>query len=137
MENFLYSITGLIAQIHSYILGLNNNMESSFTDKELHFIVMGGLGLLLIFIIYPIFKLLVRTGHVMVVAFFYVITVLIGLAFAIEIGQRITGTGVMEFDDIMYGIAGFLAMFVVFLIIRGIFHLIRNAIRKDEDEWYS
>lgn len=137
MENILYSIVGIVAQIHSFIMALNNGRADSFTDKELHFIVLGALGIIMVFIIYPLFKLLARTGHTMVIVFFYVTTVLIVIAFAIEIGQRLTGTGVMEFDDIVYGIGGFLAMFIVFMIIRGIYHLIRRAIKKDEDEWYS
>lgn len=137
MESILYGIVGFVAKIHTLIMAINNGREQSFTDKELHFIVLGVVGIAMVFILYPLFKLLAKTGHTMVIVFFYVTTVLIVIAFAIEIGQRITGTGVMEFDDIVYGIAGFLAMFIVFCVIRGIYHLIRKAIKKDEEEWYS
>lgn len=124
MESFLYAIVTLIARIHSSIMGLNDQVENSFTDKELHFIVIGALGLLMLFIIYPIFRWLANNNHTMVIAWFYVFTVIIVITFAIEIGQGITGTGAMELADITAGILGFLVMFAVFAAIRGIYHLI-------------
>lgn len=137
MEQLLYSIVGLIAQLHNYILSLNNSYEASFTDKELHFLVIGALGVILVCIAHPIFKLLARTGHVMVITFLYVGTIMIVIAFAIEIGQGVTGTGAMEFDDIVYGIGGFLAMFIVLMVIRAIYHLIKRWVTKGDDEWYD
>ena len=128
MESFLYFIVSLISKIHNLILTLNDQSSYGFTDKDLHFIVIGVLGLLLIIIIHPIFKWLSNAGHIMYVSFFYVLTVIIVITFAIEIGQKITGTGNMEFADIAYGIMGFLAMFAVFAIVRGIYLLIRKHI---------
>lgn len=132
MKELLYGIVGVIAQIHTFIMNLNDEKGSSFTDKELHFLVIGILGIAMVFVLYPLFKFLANTGHTMVIAFLYVITVLVVITFAIEIGQGITGTGVMEFDDIVYGIGGFLAMFFVFIIIRGIYHLILKFFTKEE-----
>ena len=65
----------------------------------------------------------------MVVSFLYVLTVILVLTFAIEIGQGFTGTGIMEFDDVVYGVGGFLIFFVVFLVIRAIIHLIMRLAR--------
>lgn len=130
MENFLYAIVSLIARIHNSILTINDQVEYGFTDKELHFIVIGILGLLLVVLIHPIFKWLSDTGHIMVVSFFYVFTVIIVITFAIEIGQAITGTGNMEFYDIVYGIFGFLAAFGAFAIIRGIYLLMRKYLSR-------
>lgn len=124
MEALLYYIVSVIAKIHNYIMSLNDGMESSFTDKELHFIVIGILGISLIFIVYPVFKWLANTNHTMVIAWIYVFTVIIVITFAIEIGQGITGTGRMEMSDITAGVLGFLAAFLLFCIIRGIYHLI-------------
>lgn len=136
MEQILYAIVGFVARIHNYILGLNNGYENSFTDKELHFIVIGAVGILLVFVLYPLFKWLANTGHTMVITFFYVFTVMVVIAFAIEIGQGVTHTGAMEFDDIMYGIGGFLAMFFVFAVIRGIYHLIVRWVKRDDSDYY-
>ena len=65
----------------------------------------------------------------MVIAWIYAFTLIVVITFAIEIGQKITNTGQMEFADIMFGIVGFLAMFLVFAVIRGIWHLIMRLIR--------
>jgi len=94
--------------------------------------VVGLFGMALIFILYPIFKLLAKTGHTMIITWLYVFTVVIVLCFAIEIGQWYSGTGVMESEDIAYGITGFLVMFFIFAIIRGIYHGIRELTKKDE-----
>ena len=131
METILYFIVSLIAKIHNYIMSLNDSIETSFTDKELHFIVIGLLGIFLVFGIYPVFKWLANTGQTMVITWIYVFTVIIVLTFAIEIGQGVTGTGNMELADITAGVLGFLAAFAVFAVIRGIYHLIVNHFSRD------
>ena len=89
----------------------------------------------MIFVIYPLFKLLAKHNHEMVIAWIYVTTVIVVITFAIEIGQKITGTGSMEFADIMYGVVGFFAMFAVFCVLRAIWHGILRLIRyiKEKD----
>lgn len=129
MSRFLYALVGMVAKIHNYIMQLNDAYEYNFTDKELHFLVIGFLGMLFIFVVYPFFKALAESGHVMVIAWIYVFTLIIVITFAIEIGQKITNTGNMDFADIMFGIIGFLAMFFLFSIVRGIYHGIKAAYR--------
>ena len=87
---------------------------------------------LLIFIIYPVFKMLANTGHTMVITWIYVFTVILVLAFAIEIGQWYTGTGVMDSQDLAYGITGFLVMFLIFAIVRGTYLGIKQLVRRDD-----
>lgn len=129
MTQFLYWAVGLVAKIHNYLMHLNDTYETSFSDKELHFLVIGLLGMGMIFVIYPLFKFLAKHDHEMVIAWIYVFTVIIVITFAIEIGQKITHTGNMEFADIVYGIMGFLVMFLIFSVLRGLYHLIRKLIR--------
>ena len=129
LSDFLYAIVELFAEVHSQILTLNDAYEYNFSDKELHFLVIGILGMALIFVIYPLFKMLASTGHVMVISWVYVFTLIIVVTFAIEIGQRVTGMGTMEFADIMFGVVGFLVMFFIFSLIRGIYHGIRELVR--------
>lgn len=129
MKELLYAGVGLISRIHDKIMRLNNAFEANLSDKELHFLVIGILGLCMIFVIYPLFKYLAKRGHEMVIAWIYVFTVLVVITFAIEIGQKITHTGNMEFADIMYGLVGFLLMFAVFCILRMIYHGILRLIR--------
>lgn len=130
LKQLLYYIVELIARIHTKILSVNDTFEYNFTDKQLHFIVIGILGMALIFTIYPIFKWLAKQDHVMVIAWFYVFTVIIVITFAIEIGQKVTGTGAMEFADIVFGIVGFIVMFLIFAMIRMIYKGIRQVIRE-------
>ena len=133
MGKVLYGLVELVARIHSYLLRLNDANEFSFTDKELHFLIIGILGMAMIFVVYPLFKWLVRNNHVMVVSWIYVFTLIIVITFAIEIGQRITNTGNMEFADIMFGVLGFISMFIVFSVVRGIYHVIRRAMERASD----
>lgn len=130
MTKFLYYLVGMIARIHNKLLSLNDSFEYQFTDKELHFLVIGALGMLFIFVVYPIFKWLARNNHVMVIAWIYVFTVIIVITFAIEIGQKVTHTGAMEFADIVFGILGFIVMFFVFSVIRGIYKGILYLFRR-------
>ena len=130
MKELLYWVVGIIAKFHDKIMSLNNAFEANFTDKELHFLVIGLLGMAMLFVIYPLFKYLAKHNHEMVIAWIYVFTVVVVITFAIEIGQKITGTGHMEFADIMFGLVGFMAMFIAFCILRLIYHGIRQLVRR-------
>ena len=129
MERMLEGMVIFVAKIHNYILSLNDAYEKNFTDKQLHFLVIGILGMLILMVIYPLFKLL-SENHILVIAFIYVFTVIVVITFAIEIGQKISDSGTMDFADIVFGIAGFLLMFVIFAVIRQIFLAIINLLRK-------
>ena len=63
MKEMLYWAVGWITKIHNYILHLNDAFEYNFTDKELHFLVVGVLGMGLVFGIYPIFRWLVPVSY--------------------------------------------------------------------------
>ena len=129
MKEFLYMIVGWIAEIHSYLMRFNDSYEYNFSDKELHFIVIGLLGMAFVFIVYPVFKWLAKHNHVMVIAWIYVFTLILVITFAIEIGQKVTNTGAMEFADIVFGVVGFIVMFFIFSIVREIYHLIFRLIK--------
>ena len=88
--------------------------------------------MMLIFVLYPLFKLLAKHDHTMVITWLYVFTVIMVLAFAIEVGQWYTGTGVMESQDIAYGITGFLVMFFIFAVLRGLYHGIKAMVQTDD-----
>ena len=132
IRELIYQFITWVANVHEHIIGINDTGGYYFNDKQLHFIVVGLFGMTLIFILYPLFKLLAKTGHTMVITFLYVFTVVIVLCFAIEIGQWYSGTGVMESEDIAYGVRGFLVMFVIFAIIRATYHGIKALVTKDE-----
>jgi hypothetical protein len=83
-----------------------------------------------VLLIHPVFSWLAKNDHTIVVTFLYVLTVVIVIAFGIEIGQGITHTGNMEFADIMYGVVGFIAFFIVFALIRAVILAIAGHHRK-------
>ena len=66
-------------------------------------------------------------------------TVLLMLTFAIEIGQSITGSGTMEFGDVVAGMGGFFAVTAVIVTlhlllwaVKGIAKAIRRSARMDD-----
>ena len=120
MNTFLYAILDFVNYMHTYILSWNDAYEANFTDKQLHFLVIGALGMAMIFIVQPIFTMLARRGHVLIISWIYVFTLILMLTFAIEIEQKITKSGVMDFDDILFGVWGFMLMFLIYAVIRGI-----------------
>ena len=130
MKTFLYKIIEWISKFHSFFMRLNDEFEYNLSDKELHFLIIGFLGMAFIFVVYPIFKWLAKRDHIMTIAWIYVFTLIIVITFAIEIGQKVSGTGTMDFADIAFGVVGFLCMYVVFAMIRGVWHLIQNALKK-------
>jgi len=130
LKELLYQAVNWVAMIHDKISQLNNQFEGTFSDKQMHFLVIGILGLLLIFIIHPLFRHLSKTNHVMVISWIYVFTLILVITFSIEIGQRMTGTGDMEFADIVSGIGGFICMFAIFAIIRAAVTAIVRLIRR-------
>ena len=116
-ETFLRDMTMLVAQVHATLMHLNDSFELRLDDKALHFLVMAVLGMLLFFAVHFVFKRLAKIS-ISVLSFIYVFTVMTVLGFAIEIGQRITGTGSMDFGDVVAGLYGVLAFFGVYAVVR-------------------
>ena len=134
MKELLYTIIEIISVLHTKLLALNDAYEYNFTDKQLHFIVIGILGMALVFAIHPVFLWLAKRKHVMAITWIYVFTLILVITFAIEIGQKVTNTGSMEFADIVFGIGGFILMFIVFDAIRIIIKLILKLIKNDDNK---
>ena len=133
MKELLYTIIEIISVLHTKLLALNDAYEYNFTDKQLHLIVIGILGMALVFAIHPVFLWLAKRKHVMAITWIYVFTLILVITFAIEIGQKVTNTGSMEFADIVFGIGGFILMFIVFDAIRIIIKLILKLIKDDNE----
>ena len=128
LESILYEGTMIVAQIHESLMHLNDNFELYFGDKDMHFIVMAVLGMILFFMVHFVFKRLAKWS-ITAISFIYVFTVMTVLGFAIEIGQKITGTGDMDFRDVVAGLYGVLAFFAVYTVYRLIVLLVRHLMR--------
>lgn len=117
---------------HDFVLSFNDRFGIALTDKQLHFLFVGVIGIILLIIIHPIFKWLVdKAKSLMVISWIYVFSILVALTLAIEIGQKVTGSGDMDFADIVAGIAGFFIMSAIYLIVRKIYLNIKN---KEENK---
>ena len=127
-ESILYEATMVVAQMHESLMHLNDNFELYFGDKDMHFIVMAVLGMILFFMVHFVFKRLAKWS-ITAISFIYVFTVMTVLGFAIEIGQKITGTGDMDFRDVVAGLYGVLAFFAVYTVYRLIVLLVRHLMR--------
>ena len=125
MARILRMLLAWVSRAHSAILSLNDRFEYSFTDKELHFLVIGAIGLALILLVYPVFRLLAKHNRVLAITWIYALTVLLMLTFAIEIGQSITGSGTMEFGDIV-------TLRLLLWAVKGIAKAIRRGARMDD-----
>ena len=116
-----------ISKIHDYLLTLNDSYEMYLNDKQLHFLIIGLLGLGMLLVVYPLFTWLAKRDKILTISGLYVFTVIVVIAFAIEIGQGLSGTGAMEMRDAAAGILGFVAFFIAFFILRFIVRLIKKA----------
>ena len=123
-----------VASVHDAILGINDSGQYYLTDKHLHFWVIGLFGMALILLIQPVFRGLAENGHTLVITWIYVLTVVIVVTFAVEIGQWYSGTGVPDSTDIAYGLTGFLVLFVIYAIVRATILTIWKMIKRDEKE---
>lgn len=126
-----------VALVHEYLLGVNDSNGLFFSDKQLHLIVMGILGMLIFFVFYGIFKQIEKSfkHSTMIFSFIFTLTNLVVISFAIEIGQRLSNTGVMDIMDILFGLWGFIVFFLTYLLILMIVfftkkYSLRNKITK-------
>ena len=127
----LKELTILMASVHDSMMRLNDGFELSFSDKEMHFAMMLIMGMMLFFVVHFVFSRLAKWS-ITAVSFIYVFTVMTVLGFAIEIGQRISGTGEMDFADVVAGLYGVLAFFAVYTVYRLIVLFIGWLLKKSK-----
>ena len=54
MSEYLSLLVELIAEAHDKILTLNDSYEWMLSDKQLHFVVMGLIGMAILLLVYPL-----------------------------------------------------------------------------------
>jgi hypothetical protein len=117
---FIKLTAEIVNQIHDFIELFTEKMGWNLTDKDLHFWLIGIIGIALFLSIHPILKALASLSFT-TVSFIYTFTILVVIVFALEIQQKITGRGQMEFEDAIVGLWGFFAMFAGVMAIKLIF----------------
>lgn len=129
MKDFIKIIAEIVNEIHDVIMVMADNAGLNFNDKDLHLWVFGIIGITSFFAVHLLFKKLAKYS-VTAISFIYTFTVMLVLVFAIEIQQKITGRGQMEFDDAVVSLWGFILFFAVFLVLKGIYILISRLIKN-------
>jgi len=115
MGQVIIFLASILNNIHDFIVYITSTRGINLTDKELHFWVIGSIGIVIFFVADFIFKYLAKWS-ISVISFIFTFIVLIVFVFILEIEQKITGRGNMEFSDIISGLWGFGAIFSIYLI---------------------
>ena len=129
MVTILKLIVAIINELHSVLTVFFDGFGVQFTDKELHFIIMGIVGMVIYLVVNAVFKAMAKYS-ISILSFIYTVTVLLVIVFGIEIMQKISKSGNMEFADIVAGLWGFTAFFVTYLVIYGLVRVIKKGIKK-------
>ena len=129
-RDILVKAVSLVTYMHSRILGINDSNELFLTDKELHFYTVAVFGVILLLCLYPLFKYMVKRNKTMLITWIFVFVFLVGFTLLIEVGQKLTGTGDMDYLDTVAGLMGFILASVILLIIREIWLLLKLLFNK-------
>lgn len=132
LKDWLYIIISKIAYIHDSIERFARTLPVRFTDKDLHFIVIGLFGLVLLVLVLPLFRALTRHGKSGLMAWLFTLSAVLTISFAIEVGQHMTQTGKMDLGDIVYGNLGFLAVSAVVGLVYLLLCLILRILKSDK-----
>lgn len=125
MVEILKLIASLINDLHDKVLDIVSIAGYPLNDKQLHFIFMALIGIVIFVITQVVFKKLAKYS-ITAISFIYTLTVMVVIVFAIEIQQKLTHRGNMEFADIAYGLYGFIYVFLIYLLIKLIITLIKK-----------
>lgn len=130
MKELIILIAEIVNGIHDIIMRLTSELGWNLTDKDLHLWIFGIMGITIFVFVHLTFKALAKysiTG----ISFIYTFTVMLVIVFAVEIQQKVTGRGQMDFDDAVISIWGFLLFFFAYLLLMGIKKMInRNTVKN-------
>ncbi|WP_409251772.1 hypothetical protein V1502_16910 [Bacillus sp. SCS-153A] len=116
MKEGIKALAEVVNQLHDLLIVLSNDILGlRLTDKDLHFWIMGFIGIGAFFVVFFITKWLSKLPFgITMISFIYSMTFMFVLVFAIEIQQAITNRGNMEFADAVIGLWGFLVLFLLY-----------------------
>ena len=132
MKEFIQIIAEAVNNIHDFILFfVSDTLNSDATDKDLHFWIMGILGIIIFLFVFGISKVIIKMRFgTTILSFLYTFTVMVVLVFAIEIQQALTDRGNMEFKDAAIGLWGFIVFFIAFVCISLVYLWVRNLLKS-------
>ena len=124
-SKIISKIITIVTYLHTEILGLNDSYELYLSDKELHFYVVAIFGFILLVVLFPLFNYLVKRKKTLYITWIYVFTFLLAFTLLIEVGQKLSGTGDMDYMDTVAGLVGFLLVSLIVFILRWLFMFIK------------
>lgn len=137
MIEAIKELVQLMNSVHDSLIKIFALLGFGFDDKQMHFLVIGVIGIVLFFITNAVFKFLAKYS-ITTISFIYTFTVMLVLVFGIEIEQKITHRGNLEFEDIIAGLWGFIEFFGIYvlikLIVMGIKHLLHLTKEDNKEE---
>lgn len=129
MVKILKMIVAITNELHDLIQKNSSGFDTQLDDKQLHFIVIAIIGMLIYFVVDRVFKAMSKYS-ISILSYIYTFTVLVVIVFAIELEQKITNSGNMEFADIVAGLWGFIVVFAVYIILYNLISFIIKSIKK-------
>lgn len=131
MKEIILLLADIVNWFHDVLIIVFIKLGFQLTDKDLHFWLIGILGLVTFFAVYGSFKFLEKMRwNITILSFIYTFTVMVVFVFAIEIQQAITNRGNMEFADAAIGLWGFLVFFFVYAVLAFIVYLAASYLKK-------
>lgn len=108
MKEIIQILAEIVNNLHDFILFfVSDTLNSNATDKDLHFWIMGIIGIIIFLFVLFLSNLIARMRFgITILSFLYTFTVMVVLVFAIEIQQALTSRGNMEFQDAAIGLWG-------------------------------
>lgn len=115
MKEVIITLAEIVNNIHDL---LTDMFGLHMSDKQLHFWIIGIIGMVTFFIVYFFFKIIEKMKwSTTITSFIYTFTVMVVLVFAIELQQAITNRGNMEFADAVMGLWGFIVLFMIYAVL--------------------
>jgi len=128
LKEIIIALAEIVNNIHDLLVDM---FGLHMSDKELHFWVIGIIGMVTFFVVYFFFKIIEKMKwSTAIISFIYTFTVMVVLVFAIELQQAITNRGNMEFADAVMGLWGFIVLFLVYAVLAVLIYFIFQAFNR-------
>ncbi len=133
MLEVLRSAVSIINRLHDVLLLVVRKLGLQLSDKQLHFWILGVIGIALFVAVDVAFRW-VSKWSISALSFVYTLTVLVVIALSMEVQQRITRRGTLDFNDIVAGIWGFIVLLGLYILVRTAIQFSSKLYRKMTNE---
>jgi len=134
MREVILLLADVVNVWHDVILKFTQMMGGNLTDKDLHFWVIGILGIIGLIFVDILFHAIAKWS-ITAISFLFTFAMVLVFVFAVEIQQKITGSGNMEFADALVSVLGFLLFSGIYFVFIGIIRAIKKyTANKKEDQ---